>query len=233
MDRRILAVAVLAAAATQACKSNRVSIEIRGRAFPSDVTKCSFTGTGDFQLGNGVLDVGGTTRNYIAALYVRNNTDDPSTTTPGSDAAAKAWRPSAMKVRVNPSDYTNAYPPVPDLLPIQVSNRLPVSGNLIQPGGGQNVVVGEILSQQIGDRLAITPGVSSQQGGRIVVGITIEGETLDGASVDTGEWYFPIDVCTNCLGIFPAPAPLPGCTDPAQKLSCCPGAPWQDVCTCQ
>jgi hypothetical protein len=34
---------------------------------------------------------------------------------------------------------------------------------------------------------------------RVVLGITLEGRTYDGARLDTGEWYFPVDVCSGCL----------------------------------
>jgi hypothetical protein len=223
MNRTILLAAMLAAAA--GCRDNRTSIEVRGRAFPSDFTKCTYSASGDFLLGAGSLDVasGTTPHNYVVALYVQNNTADPSTLTPGSDTAAKAWRPSAVKVRINPSDYLSAFPPSPDLLPVELANRIPVTGNVVEPGGGQQVVVGEIISPQILSRLAVATPASA--GGRIVVGVTIEGETLDGAILDTGEWFFPINLCVGCRS--------GGCADPTKTLSCCPGGPWQDACTCQ
>jgi hypothetical protein len=223
MDRSILL--VIAAAAALGCKQNRTSIEIRGRAFPSDTSLCKYSATGDFQLGPGQLDVSATRPNYFTALYVTNNNADPTVTTPGTAPGAKGWRPSAIKVRINPSDYTREFPPVPDLLPIQVSNRIPVTGNVVEPNGGQGIVVGEIISSAMGAQLATVAGAR----GNVVVGVTIEGQTLDGAALDTGEWFFPIDVCLGCraggsLSCGPGTTKAP---------SCCPGGAWQDICVCQ
>ncbi len=202
MDRRILAAAL--AAALVACTENRSSVEVLGRAAPDNIPSCKFKAGGDFQLGPGVLDLAGP-RTYATVVYVNNHLLDPSQVTTGTVIAAKSWRALAAHIRVNPSDYLSKFPPNPALLPLQAEDRLPLDGQTLPPGesGAQFV---DVISSTMGTAIA-----GAGAAGEVVVGIRLEGETLDGAALDTGEWFFPIDVCTGCIGACPVGQTRVGC----------------------
>lgn len=202
MNRRILlSVLVLAAG----CADNHASIEIDGRAAPSDTTSCRFAPGGQNLLGPGLLDVGSSMApSYSMVLYVKNNLSKPtsSTTTvtgqiPMVTDASKAWSANAAQVRVNPSGFVGPYAPNPALIDFQSENTIPLDGQTVQPGGGTSTQYVEAVSGALGALL--TSKVAAGELKRMVLGITLQGRTGDGAFVDTAEWYFPVDVCNGCL----------------------------------
>jgi len=230
MNRRLLLAAALAAAV--GCAENRTTIEIRGHAFPSSTDNgCAFAAGSDLQLGNGRLDIAYTglggygpigQPTYSAAIYIANTGTDPtvSDTTPGTTPSAASWRGVAARIRVNPSDYTDRYPPGPSLVPLGGSIRLPLPGQTIRPGS-ESVEVVELIDPTLAAALVAATPVG--QLFRIVVGVTLEGETLGGKRVDSGEWFYGIDVCRGCSPLV--------CSDPAKTLSSCFGG-WQDPAFC-
>ena len=185
---------------------NRSSIEVTGRAAPSSATSCTFAAGGQNILGPGILDVSFTRRSYSTVVYVSNNLTDPKAVNPDSTTDAKAWRAESVKVRLNPKDYTDAFGASPALLAVTGENILPLD-NLVTPPNGKSAQFADLVSPALGD--AIASGVSASTG-RVVLGVTLQGHTLDGAKLDSGEWFFPLDVCDGCLQ--PAVACLPGQT---------------------
>ena len=200
---RAIALSVLLASA--ACVDNRSSIEIDGRAEPSDPTTCTFAPGGLKASAPGLLDVGSSAQpSYSLVVYMINNLSNPATASPPIIgqvptvvASSKAWTANAAKVRINPSSYTSSFAPNPALLAFQGENSVPLDGQTIQPGGGASTQFVEAVSGPLGAELA--PLVAPGEVKRIVLGITLQGRTLDGAGLDTAEWYFPVDVCNGCL----------------------------------
>ena len=162
--------AVLAAAALMGCGAdNRSSIEIMGRAFPSDVKACEFSGTVNKVIfGNGTYDVtlGGTA--YGIALYVQNNLVDPATTTPGATSQSKDWSVESVRVRWNPQEFTDRYKPSPGLAALTGQAVLPVATSAtISAAEGQGTIIMSVLSDgMLADLLGATPGETA------VLGIT-------------------------------------------------------------
>lgn len=213
MTRSLLLLALLGTVA--GCTDNRTTVAIAGRAAPSDTTGvCAFSADGEFQLGPGSLALGGL--GYRAVLYVDNTSIDPTGNPPGTGPAANAWRATAARTRLNPSDYTSNYPGT--LLPVQGENRLPLDGITISPGGRAPVFV-----DMLGPALAAVAAAAGE--GTVVLGITLEGQTLGGMRVESGEFYFPIQLCT--LG---SSCPLPFCKT-SEVVASCFGA-WQDPYFC-
>jgi hypothetical protein len=202
MDRRLLALALVAAAA---CHENRSSLEIRGRAAPSSATTCTFTGGGETLLGIGVMDVGSFfgppvfEHRYRLHLYVKNTLTDPSTDNPQKTASSKAWFPLAAKVRVNPSGHLSDFGLGAGLLPLGGEIVTTMDGNAVEVGT-EGVVTVEAVDVTLGNTFssAVT-GAGGTGAGRVVLGVTLKGFTGDGASLESGEWFFPIDLCEDCL----------------------------------
>ena len=194
--------ATLALAAVMGCGAdNRSSIEINGRAFPSDAKTCEFSGgSGKVIFGNGTYDValGGA---FGIALYVQNNLVDPNTIAPGSTTQSKDWSVESARIRVNPKEFTDRYKPSPGLAAIPSTETvLPIAtSSTIAAAGGQGTVVMSILTD--GLLAALQGGVGA--GGTVVLGITLQGRTNDGARLDSSEWPFPLDLCVGCLSGIP------------------------------
>jgi hypothetical protein len=199
MKRQHLLAALALAAVTGCRVENGSSIEITGRAAPSDAKTCEFAAGGKNLLGNGLYDValGGP---YGIALYVQNNLVDPSSIAPGSTTQSKGWAVESARVRVNPKEYTDRYKPSPALAAISGESTLPVApSSTIEPAGGNNTIVMNVLS----DGLLAALQAGTGAGGTVVLGITLEGRTNDGARLDSTEWPFPLDVCSGCLSAVP------------------------------
>jgi hypothetical protein len=193
MMRRLF---LFALALVAGCRyENRTSIAITGRASPSSSTECTFTGGGRTLLGPGTLDVSFGSLTYSTVVYVTNNLADPVADSPEASTDAKAWRAEAVRVRLNPPDYTGTFDASPALLPVTGENVLPLDGQVTPPGAKTAQWV-DVVSPALGQIIA--GGLTSAQQ-RVVVGITLQGHTLDGASLESGEWFFPIDVCNGCL----------------------------------
>jgi hypothetical protein len=190
----IAALAMLLAA----CVDNRSSIEITGRAAPSDPTTCKFAAGGENLLGPGTLDVSFGNMTYNMVVYLTNNLADPTATVPEALTSAKAWTATAARVRVNPKDYLDRFGASPALLSLAGENTTALDGQTVAPAGGQTAQFVNVLSRSLGAQIAAA-AVAAGETRRIVVGITLEGLTKDGARLDSGEWFFPIDICNGCL----------------------------------
>jgi hypothetical protein len=187
-----------------ACSDNRASIEITGRAAPG-TGGCTFAAGGLKVLGTGTLDVAYGS-GYGLAVYVKNNLEDPNVTAPGSVTDAKAWRAEAVQVRLNPKGYLDRYGANPQLLAVTGEAVLPLTGQTTPPNGESVEVVETLSSMMIQDLTAAARAANGRQ--RVVLGITLRGRTLDNARVDSGEWYYAVEVCEGCL-------PAPACAPPA------------------
>lgn len=196
------------------CADNRASIEITGRAAPSDTSSCKFAPGGQNIMGPGLLDVASSSQpSYSLVVYITNNLANPAVALPAVIgqvptviATSKAWSASAARVRVNPSGYTSAFGPNPAPLAYQGENVVPLDGQAIQPGGGASTQFVEAVTGPLGAQIAGL--VPANQTYRVVLGITLQGQTGDGEYLDTGEWYFPLDVCNGCL-VSQVPASCP------------------------
>lgn len=220
---------VLLALALGACRAdNRSSIEILGRAAPSSATDCTFTAGGEFAMGAGTLDVQAAYNGFLRyrlPLYVNNLLADPTLTNKGTVTSAKAWRPDVARVRVNPASYVSDNRPSPTLLAFQAENTIPMDGQVIEVGG-KSVELVDVVSHELGQ--AIQASVAAGQVRRMVLGISLQGHTLDGAYLGTAEWYYPVDVCNGCLSCTACSGTTPICTAPAIAVSSC-GGPGQDT----
>jgi hypothetical protein len=179
-----------------ACVENRSSIEILDRAAPSDPKTCKFAAGGESLMGPGVLDVGSDSLTYGLAVYVTNNLADPHTTTPESLTSSKAWTAISAKVRLNPKEYVDQFGASPPLLAIGDENVIPLDGTTIEVGGS-GVQSVDAVSRPLGAIIASALIGDTSRG--VVLGITLQGRTADGARLDSGEWYFPLTVCRGCL----------------------------------
>jgi hypothetical protein len=215
--KRTLLVPTLALALA-ACVENRSSIEILSRAAPSDPKTCKFSAGGESQMGAGVLDVGVDSLTYGLAVYVTNNLADPQATAPESLTSSKAWSAIAAKVRLNPKEYVDQFGASPPLLGITDENVIPLDG-AVTPPGGSNFQAVDAVSRPLGAKLAAALGAGAPR--TVVLGITLQGHTLDGARVDSGEWYFPVTVCNGCLA-------TPTCTGTQTLVSGSCFGPGQD-----
>ncbi|MFL5303001.1 MAG: hypothetical protein ACJ79R_21945 [Anaeromyxobacteraceae bacterium] len=207
--KRILHLVPALALLLGACVDNRSSVQILSRAAPSDPASCKFAAGGESQMGPGTLDVGFAADpralRYSLAVYVNNNLVDPQESSPESVTSSKAWTAVAAKVRLNPKEYVDQFGASPPLLAISDENVLPLDGNTI-PVGGNDVELVDAVSRSLGTKIAAALGPDATAS--VILGITLQGRTADGARVDTGEWYFPIDVCSGCLA-------APACAPPA------------------
>jgi hypothetical protein len=223
--KKILGLLLLALAGCGA--DNRSSVQIVGRAAPSSPTDCTYAGGGQFLLGapGGTLDVSaayGAFLRYHLVLYVNNELADPATQSSSAISSSKTWYARSARVRVNPSSYVSTFHPDPGLLDFAAENTVPADSHGI-PVNGKDVVAVEVISHALG--MALQGQVPAGETRRIVLGITIEGDTADGRPLDTGEWYYPVDVCSGCLA-------APVCTAPnVLKFSCSgPGADAAPAC---
>jgi hypothetical protein len=219
---------VLLALGLGACRAdNRSSIEILGRAAPSSTTDCTFAPGGQIDGNPAVLDVATTYNGFLRyriPLYVNNLLADPTVVNNATVTSAKAWRPDVARVRVNPSSHVNDVNPSPALLAFQAENTIPMQGQVIDVGG-KSVQIVDVVSHQLGQAIQalVTPG----QVQRMVLGISLQGHTLDGQYLDSGEWYYPVDVCNGCLSCTACTGTTPICAAPAVPASGC-GGPGQD-----
>lgn len=224
---------LLLALALAGCRAqNRSSIVILGRAAPSSPTECKYAAGGEFQMGPGVLDVGAAYSGFLRyelPLYVNNELSDPAATSDTAVSAAKTWRPDVAKVRVNPPNWVKDNNPSPALLPFSAENAIPLDGQTI-PVNGKSVLLVSAVSQELG--LAIQQVAPVGQLSRVVLGISVQGHTMDGEFLESGEWYYSVDVCVGCLQCVgcTTTGTLPICPAGQVAASSC-GGPGQDSAT--
>lgn len=195
--KRVLSLCLVLAGA--ACSAeNATMIEIQGRAAPDSVPSCKFAPGGEFVLGTGVLDVGMTTSPmYQLVVYVKNNLADPKATSPEASTQDRAWQAKVARVRIDPQSFVDAFGPNPPLPATQLGNVVPLSGQSIDPAGGTGVLAVEAVSGSLGAQLAAL--VAANEVKTIVLGVTLEGKTLGGSYVNTGEWIYPVKLCSGCI----------------------------------
>jgi hypothetical protein len=171
---------VLLAAALGACGADTSGIVIRGRAASTSEAAegCSFAPGGEFQLGGGRLDLGpGGAGSYALPLYIKNTLTIPAAPSGAAQSEQKTWFAKSARVRVRPGNAGATY----TLAPIAVA-----------AGGGESANSVDIIQPDLAAQLLPLVGT------RIVVDITLEGETQDGEELDTNEFSYPIDLCTGC-----------------------------------
>jgi hypothetical protein len=190
--------AVVLLLAVAACVDNRSSIEIGGRLSPDSATSCKFAPGNPYFLGPGVLDVAVSAQpTYQLVVKVTNNLVNPSSVSDEGFDPAKDWTAEAARVTVNPPDYVDRYGPSPALLPFQAQNVTPLDGQTTTKAGGASAQFLTAISGPLGAQLAGLVGAGTS--GQIVLGISLQGHTKDGAYLQTGDWYFPVTVCSGCL----------------------------------
>jgi hypothetical protein len=227
--KRILLISALGALLAACTVQNRSSIEITGRPAPDSIPSCLFTPSSTtFESGAGTLDVSFPALSYRTMLQVVNNLADPTTLDPTAVKDTKAWSARSVRIRVNPADYVSDFGASPALLTYVGTNAttvLQLDGSTTSPTA-KGLVDTELVSPTLGAdlRASFAAGsVSPLQRRRIVLGVTLQGETLDGAKLDSGEWFFPIDICEGCLNSTSTPAPAaPSCaTGTAPSAATC------------
>lgn len=204
--------AVLAAAALMGCRAdNGASIEITGRAFPTDVKGCTYSPGGDVALATPVYDpvLGGPFR---VALYVRNNLVDPNKIAPGSTTQSNNWSAQSVKVRLNPSQFVDRYHPSPALLDLpQLETVHPLlTSSVVEADGGEATFIVDLLNDGLAAAILGSPD------GSVVLGITLQGRVNgDGSRQDSTEFPLPVLIQANSY-IDPRPCP----TGSVFTLSC-------------
>lgn len=222
------------AAGLAACGAqNRTSVEILGHAMPSDQAACAYTSGGQYQLGNGQYDVTqkvaytlGTTivytplAGYSLVLYVQNDLQDPSKVSQTQTKEANAWSAQSVRVRLNPKDYVGDYHPSPALASITGEAVLPVAASpIVEPLGGQATLWVDLLSADL-----VTQLLGAAPGGYVVLGITLQGVTSAGQRIDSGEWMYPLFICSGCN------APPTTCAAGKTQQFACDGQQNQMIC---
>ena len=84
---------------------------------------------------------------------------------------------------------------------------MPLASQPLQPAGGAGTQLVEAVTGPLALQLAENVPDVPTEIRRVVLGITLLGTTADGASLDTTEWFFPLDLCKGCLVV-------PTCTAP-------------------
>ena len=190
--------ALLALLAFAACADNRASIEIGGPLSPDGVPSCKFSPANLSPLLAGVLDVAATALpTYTVVVKVTNNLLDPAAVSSEGFSPAKDWTADAARVRINPSEYVDRYAPNPALLPFQAENVTPLTGQTVTKAGGNAALAVVAVSGALGAQLA--SAVAAGDPRQVVLGISLQGHTADGAHLETNDWYYPITVCRGCL----------------------------------
>ncbi|HET9597321.1 MAG TPA: hypothetical protein VFP65_17155 [Anaeromyxobacteraceae bacterium] len=215
-SKQLRAVLALAFALAGCTRDNLGSIEITGRAAPTDPANCTFAAGGIRLLGPVTYDatLGG---GMGVVLYVQNHLVDPSTIDPSLLAAANDWRPENVRLRLNPADYTARYGPSPALPGVTADAFVPVTVQSATPGGGE-ITQAVSVSASIASALASTaPAGGFPALTRNVVGITLLGRTGDGDPLETAEWYLPVDVCNGCIK-----GGIAACAGAAPEIDTCP-----------
>ena len=209
MNRQHL-VLLLALGLVACGRENQASIEITGRAAPGDALTCTFA-AGGLKLGNPVLFDSALPLAINVELYVQNHLQDPSIIDPSQRPQANDWRPEAARIRLNPKAYVDRYGPNPALPGVRAEAVIPLTVQSITPSGGEAPQPVTVLSTALAVALAGTAPATPGDGTvtRNVVGITLLGRTAAGASLDSAEWYLPVDVCPQCVTV---PACLAGQT---------------------
>jgi hypothetical protein len=202
--KALVLLALLAAAGCQ--RENASSVVIRGRAMPDvDDTGCFWNDDGEYYAGDARLDVSADPvtgysdqLRYKIGVYLRNDMDVPDV--PAS-LAGKDFRADAARVRLNPPDFVDANDPNPLLLPISAENTVPLQGLVVEAGGGTRA---QVIQHAVGHELGLeiqtaAAGIPLGESRNIVLGITIQGHTLDGEYLETNEWPYGVRVCNGCL----------------------------------
>lgn len=190
--------ALLALLAVTACVDNRSSIEIGGPLAPDGVPSCKFSPSNLSPLMAGVLDVGASALpTYVVVVKVTNNLTDPAAVSSEGFSPAKDWTADAARVRVNPKEYLDRYAPNPTLLAFQADNVTPLTGQTVTKAGGSAALAVVAVSGALGAQLATA--VAAGDARQVVLGISLQGHTADGAYLETSDWYYPITVCRGCL----------------------------------
>lgn len=179
---------VLLAAALGACGADTSPIIVRGRAAPSSVDAatgaCKFPASGEFQFGPGLLDVSaGRVPRYNLPLFVTNTLAIPASQSGQATSAMKTWFARAAKVRVRPGN---------------AGATITIAPTAVEAGGGDAALGVDVVDAALGaslQQLAPAPGELR----RVVLSVTLEGETQDDESLDTNEFSYPIDLCVDCL----------------------------------
>ncbi len=202
---RTLRLAATLAVALAACGQNRSSIEVDGRAAPQDATKCTFQAGGVTQLGPGVLDVAFADRlTYSTVVYMKNNLADPMQN--GGLTSSKAWTPYTAKVRVNPKDIRDQFGPG-GLLDVTGENVLSLDGQTVEVNKATAQYV-DLIGTALGQKIAAA-SLAAGETRRVVLGVSVQGRTQDGAFLESEEWPFSIDVCNGCLAAAGVPPTCP------------------------
>jgi hypothetical protein len=185
---------VLLAAALGGCGADVSGIVIRGRAASTTepAEGCAFDPGGELQLGPGLLDVGaGRLVRYRLPLYLTNSLRVPPVGPGEPESFQKTWFAHATRVTVRPGGASATI------------THAPVA---VLAGGGESADVFEVVDAQLApavQQLAPAPGELR----RVVLDITLDGETQDGEGLETNVFSYPIDLCVDCI---PTPVCAPG-----------------------
>jgi hypothetical protein len=93
-----------------------------------------------------------------------------------------------------------------------------------QSAGGVGPVAVEAVSSAMGAQLAMA--VAAGETRQVVLGISLQGITADGASLETNDWFFPLTLCNGCLAV-----PACGAGQVLTPTSCFGAQDTPSVCT--
>lgn len=209
-NKPLLAVAVVTMVAT-GCVDEETSITIT-RAVPLTAVTggCGFTPQTDIAVGNGVIDIA-MADNYLLGLIVRNNMPDMQTVFGLNPEDARV---DAQAVLLDGATISYS---VNDQLSVNFPDSITVPfTSFVEPNEQEAAVGVEVFTTSLVEELRNSPEfLSVSQTGQvrptrsettIIARVSITGKMLDGTSVETNTFGFPIRVCQGCLIFYPEAA---------------------------
>lgn len=185
------AVALLAASVSvlgAACVENESSLFIRACLVPSADT-CSAEASEDAPMqSRGILDTAFASSGYRCQLLIGNQL-----VAVGSDTSLKA---ETSRVDIYGFDVTI----VDDVGGVLASYTVPSQG-FLDPASGSRPGYG-IAEALLVDVQTAANVINKASGSaffpEVIVSVVARGRTLGGTEVESGEWQFPVTVCSNC-----------------------------------
>jgi len=213
MRNHWLGVALLAAALAGGCAEDDGSLVILQAQPVGAATQCTTTVDREISRSWGTVDMAVATNYYVFPL-VQNNLSDV--------LAVKEYRASDSRLNVNRVRLRRAVVKYRTLDQISVSFpselKVPLTGTVESDGGVLNFGIEVLTPGMIQDLRNAPEFLIFGAGGdvrparasiKLIINVTIEGETFDNRALTTNEFFFPLEVCNGCLVTIPPEAVNP------------------------
>lgn len=200
MNRRLLPIAIAAAAAAAGCTVTAPSVAFTAVCAMPDAATCAFAATcGAQYIGPTILDVSVTSPPQLfLGVEAHNQAADNSDPDTGRVNTHDAY------VQELDISYAGGALAIPSVT-VRMQQGVPANGTAVL--GIVPIPAGAGLTSA-----SLGAGTSTQ----VIAKVTGKGIFGDGSSFETPVFEVPITICNGCLGAFPP------CADPAQTLFVCP-----------